>query len=138
MTEFGAKCYKPQLLGGLMGCSQGVFNRVFHSFCGFPLSVSNLKQVLAAYYTEISGTDTEFPALQNGARPCKRRNPWLHNPSDLSQPVRGDFVVLVAQFFGPELRGVGEHPAVSSAGWMFDVKHFMIQNVIQNELGYSR
>jgi hypothetical protein len=34
VTEFGAKCYKPQLLGGLIECFLGVFNRVFHSFCG--------------------------------------------------------------------------------------------------------
>jgi len=35
MTEIGAKCYKPQLLGGLKASSELVFNRLFHSFCGF-------------------------------------------------------------------------------------------------------
>jgi len=35
VTGFGAKCYKPQLLGGVNACFRAVFNRLFHRNCGW-------------------------------------------------------------------------------------------------------
>jgi len=52
-------------------------------------------------------------------------------------PFSGLFIAFELSLIGPKFRGVIDQSAVSSAGGMPDMEEFVVQDVVQHEVGYQ-